>query len=280
MITNRYEYLYELIEDYRDADSEAEKGQLLKSFCSSVWSNENKRRGISKTIRFSVRKDLLNTEVGQVFGAWSEIRYQGYQSKSKETDWSSLLRQKVNNLYSRYFDKKIILQKDYLDLLRTPKRLYFQWIGGADMEPDLLAATLSAAASEAQRLCVVYQKQKMELSWCEYKKIMEGFFHKILDNCRPPEVYGGSAIYDFMTEDNFYIRYFCKSLEGEMLKWQKQYYGIRDHRKYKRCRLCGALIEDTGNRKMYCSACARQNERVNAAARKRRQRDMSRNRNS
>ena len=52
------------------------------------------------------------------------------------------------------------------------------------------------------------------------------------------------------------MRYFCKSLEGEMLKFQKQYFGVRDHKKYKRCKKCGKMIEVKGNKKKYCDKCA------------------------
>lgn len=30
---------------------------------------------------------------------------------------------------------------------------------------------------------------------------------------------------------------------------------------YSRCRQCGAIIEKTGNKKLYCSECAREKER-------------------
>ena len=66
-------YLYEIIDDYKHSDSDEEKDDIFKSFCSSIWSSENKRRVYTKTIRFSVRKDLLQTDVGQVFDVWSEV---------------------------------------------------------------------------------------------------------------------------------------------------------------------------------------------------------------
>ena len=46
-----------------------------------------------------------------------------------------------------------------------------------------------------------------------------------------------------------------------MLKWQKKYYQVREHKEYKRCKECGALIENTGNKKQYCKECATQKER-------------------
>lgn len=266
--TNIDKYLYEIIDDYKYSDSNEEKDDIFKSFCSSIWSSENKRRVYTKTIRFSVRKDLLQTDVGQVFDVWSEVEYTGYKAMTKETDWYSLIRQKVNNLYTRYFDKEVILKKDYMNLLNTPKRLYYQWIDGIEMDADELTTIIDDAIDDAQKLKVTYQKQKMELSWSEYKKVIEGFFQRCFDNCKLIEDYEKDSkycgIYDFMNEDNFYIKYFCNRLEGNMKDYQKHYYGLKysSRKGYKRCKCCGKMIEKSHNRKIYCDDCS-ENMRLN-----------------
>ena len=276
-------YLYEIIDDYKHSDSDEEKDDIFKSFCSSIWSSENKRRVYTKIIRFSVRKDLLQTDIGQVFDVWSEVEYTGYKAMTKETDWCSLIRQKINNLYTKYFDKDVILKKDYMNLLNTPKRLYYQWIDGVEMDADELTTIIDNAIDDAQKLKITYQKQKMELSWSEYKKVIEGFFHRCFDNCKLIEDYEKDSkycgIYDFMNEDNFYIKYFCDRLEGNMKDYQKHYYGLKysSRKGYKRCKCCEKMIENTGNKKMYCDECAEKN---NAKLRKRKQRELSRNRKS
>ena len=265
--TNIDKYLYEIIDDYKHSDSDEEKSDIFKSFCSSIWSSENKRRVYTKTIRFSVRKDLLQTDVGQVFDVWSEVEYTGYKAMTKETDWCSLIRQKVNNLYTRYFDKEVILKKDYMKLLNTPKRLYYQWIDGTEMYAGELTTIIDDAIDDAQKLKVTYQKQKMELSWSEYKKVIEGFFQRCFDNCKLIEDYEKDSkycgIYDFMNEDNFYIKYFCNRLEGNMKDYQKHYYGLKysSRKGYKRCKCCEKMIENTGNKKMYCDECAEKNRK-------------------
>ena len=261
-IDNTGKYLYEIIDDYKHSDSNEEKSDIFKSFCSSIWSCENKRRVYTKTIRFSVRKDLLDTDIGQVFDVWSEVEYKGYKSMSKETDWCSLIRQKINNLYTRYFDKEIILKRDYMSLLNTPKRLYYQWIDGMEMDADKLTTIIDDALDDAEKLRIKYQKQKMELSWNDYKKVIEGFFQRCFDNCKLIEDFEKDSkycgIYDFMNEDNFYIKYFCDRLEGNMLDYQKKYYGLKysSRKGYKRCSRCGCLIEKTNNRILYCSDCS------------------------
>lgn len=266
-IDNTEKYLYEIIDDYKHSNSDEERDDIFKSFCSSIWSCENKRRVYTKTIRFSVRKDLLDTDIGQVFDVWSEVEYKGYKAMSKETDWCNLIRQKINNLYTRYFDKEVILKRDYMSLLNTPKRLYYQWIDGMEIDTDELTTIIDDAIDEAEKLRIKYQKQKMELSWNDYKKVVEGFFHRCFDNCKLIEDYEKDSkycgIYDFMNEDNFYIKYFCKSLEGELSKYEKRYYELpqTSRKGYKRCKICGGLIERTNNRVMYCEDCRKDKQK-------------------
>lgn len=255
-------YLYEIIDDYKNANSTDERNEIFDLFCSLIWSNKNKRRIYNKQIRYRVRNDLLDSEIGKIFDAWSEVEYIGYKSMTKDTDWCSLIRQKINNLYTRYFDKEVILKRDYMNLLKTPYTLYYRWIKGGEMNVDELTDNIESSIYRASELKKTYQKQKMKLSWSEYKKVIEDFLRMAFDNCKLIDEYEkenltGKHIYNFLTEDNFYIKYICKSLEGKMLNWQKEYYGLQRGRnkQYKRCKECGALIEKTNNRVLYCSDC-------------------------
>lgn len=265
---NINKYLYEIIDDYKNADSNEEKAEIFEYFCSSLWSSKNKRRTYIKTIKFKVREDLLESEIGQIFNAWSIVEYTGYKAMTKDTDWCSLIRQKINNLYTRYFDKEVILRKDYMNLLKTPYNLYYRWIKGVEMNVNELITIIEDSIYKATELKLVYQKQKMNLSWAEYKKVIEEKLIKIFDNCKSIEEYEidnltNKYIYEFASEDNSYIKYICDSLEGEMLKWQKKYYGVREHKQYKRCKECGKMIEKTGNKKTYCDECAKKITKIN-----------------
>lgn len=253
-------FLYEIIEDYKEAKTEEEKNEIFNSFCSSIWSSDNKRRIYKKSIRFNIRKDLLQTELGQVFDTWSDIEYAYYKSMTNDENWHSIIRQKINNIYTRYFDKEVILGKEYMDSLKTPKKLYYQWISGIDMDVDTVTEIIDNAMDNAEKVKARLQREKMSFPWNEYKKVIEGFLKRCFDNCRLIGEYEDktkiNTMLDFLTEDHFYVGYICKSLEGEILKWQKKYYGIRDHKKYSRCKQCGSIIEKTGNKRMYCDKCA------------------------
>ena len=258
-------FLYEIIEDYKEAKTEEEKNEIFHSFCSSIWSSDNKRRIYQKSIRFNVRKDLLQTELGQVFDVWSDIEYTYYKSMTKDENWHSIIRQKINNIYTRYFDKEVILNKEYMNLLKIPKKLYYQWISGVDMNAETVTELIDDAIDNARKTKSKLQQEKMSLSWNEYKKVIEEFLRRCFDNCKLIGEYEDKTkiitIFNFLTEDNFYVGYICRSLEGEILKWQKKYYNIRDHKKYSRCKQCGSMIEKTGNKRLYCDKCAKAKER-------------------
>ena len=258
-------FLYEIIEDYKEAKTEEEKNEIFNSFCSSIWSSDNKRKIYKKSIRFNVRKDLLQTELGQVFDVWSDIEYTYYKSMTKDENWHSIIRQKINNIYTRYFDKEVILNKEYMNLLKIPKKLYYQWISGIDMNAETVTELIDDAIDNARKTKSKLQQEKMSLSWNEYKKVIEEFLRRCFDNCKLIGEYEDKTkiitIFNFLTEDNFYVGYICRSLEGEILKWQKKYYNIRDHKKYSRCKQCGSMIEKTGNKRLYCDKCAKAKER-------------------
>ena len=210
-------FLYEIIENYKETKTEEEKNEIFHSFCSSIWSSDNKRRIYKKSIRFNVRKDLLQTELGQVFDVWSDIEYTYYKSMTKDENWHSIIRQKINNIYTRYFDKEVILNKEYMN---------------AETVTELIDDAIDNARKTKSKL----QQEKMSLSWNEYKKVIEEFLRRCFDNCKLIGEYEDKTkiitIFNFLTEDNFYVGYICRSLEGEILKWQKKYYNIRDHKKY------------------------------------------------
>lgn len=183
---------------------------------------------------------------------------------TKDENWCPILRQKLNNIYTRYFDKEVILGKEYMNLIKTPKRLYYEWISGIDMNAETVTDIIDDAIDNAEKVRIKHQMEKMELSWNEYKKVTEKFLKRCFENCKLIGEYEDktkiSSRLDFLTEDHFYVGYFCKSLDGEIRKWQKRKCGLpQSSRKgYSRCKQCGVLIEKANRHdhsSKYCGDC-------------------------
>ena len=162
-----------------------------------------------------------------------------------------------------------------MSLIKTPKNLYFSWIAGQEMDADELTTIIDDAIDSSEKVKFTYQKQKMDLSWNDYIIVVNGFFQKIFDNAKKIDEYEDKTtivnMYDFINEDNFYIKYFCKYLENEMRQYQKKYYGLynpsSDDKKYgykiSRCQSCGNLIKKTKKKDYstkYCKECARRKQ--------------------
>lgn len=278
-MNNEQLYLYEVIEDYIYGDDEVKK-EAYDYFCHCVWSSSNKRRTYTKSINYNVNKHKIDSDIGQVFNTWSSVEYKYYVSTTKDYNWASVIRQKINNLYTIYFDKNVITNKEYIDQLRVPQNLYYDWIkNGTEYTGNELTLIIDDAMAEAELLREKFANQKMDKNWNEFKKIIEEMLVDIFRTCSTIEDIEDDDVlvnYTDRLEDNFYIRYFCKSLDKMMLKFQKKYYEVRDHQQLKRCEICGAMFEIKNKKwdysSKYCDKCKKEMERECNRIRKQRQR--------
>ena len=185
---------------------------------------------------------------------------------TKDENWCAIIRQKINNIYTRYFDKEVILNKEYMDLLKKPKLMYFDWLSGTEMDADTITDIIDNTIDEAEKLKQRFQMEKMTLSWNEYKKVVESFLRRCFDNCKLIGEYEDKTQiinnYNFITEDNFYVKYINRSLNAYFQNYQKDYYSVKrgHNNKYSRCKRCGGIIEKTGNKRLYCDDCRKQND--------------------
>ena len=260
-------YLYEILDDYHDADTPERKDDIFTAFCSSVWNNPNKRRTYKRSIHFVVAKKYLDTSIGQIFDTWSDMEYTMYKQSTKELDYASLIRQKINNIYSTMFDPQIVTKTDYMDLLKLPKRLYYRWVHGEEFDPDELTQQIDDALEKAEDLKEKYGRQKMSLTWGKYKKVIEGYMRKCFDNYRPLDEIDTWDSNHVMTaawsEDAYCVSYFSKSLNGSIKDYQKKYYGLYNpgrnkHVRFVYCQRCGNLImikKSKDQRTKYCEGC-------------------------
>lgn len=267
-------YMYEILEDYQFAETEAEREEIFSSFSKLIWENPNTRRLVDKPITFRIKPKLLHTEIGQIFSSYTSISRTVCPSTTKDTDFASLIRQKANNLYTHFFDGSVCSRKEYLELLRLPKNLYFQWQASLQKEEitwtlsaQELAQTLDHTLAQAQLLKETSAREKMTLSWEEFMHITDGYFRRLFEHYKPLEEYQDSEKLVLhagaWNEDNYCIRYFCNGLDGYFKNYQKKYYGLYNASSgrgitYGRCACGNLFLQNRQHNRRLCDACRRQ----------------------
>ena len=254
-------FLYEILDDYKDSISEKEKDDIVNAFMKLIWSSKNKRSVSQKSLRFSVNEILLETDIGKIFEKHSDTKYTSYRSMSKDTDFISLIRQKINNIYTNLCDGRVCLKKEYMDLIKLPKQLFYRWKSGEIYDADTLALQLDEIILKSVEAKEKYSKQKMSIEWNKYKALIVPYIKRMFNNYIPLEKFEDKNYLtldiDAWNEDNFAVAYLCKGLDGYMRNYQKEYYGIKRNQSIKRCLSCGCIMYDTDKTKphKYCENC-------------------------
>ena len=258
-------YLYEILDDYKHIEN---KDEVFQSFMNLIWYSNNSRQVFTKYITFTMLPNLVETDIGKVFYEYLNIPYISSKTTTTNTDFVNLIRQKINNIYNNYFEKRLCTRKDYMELLHIPKKLYFRWEKNQnDCENvDDLSRMLVESLSQAEELKNQYSKQKMNLTWKQFKPVAEKYIRRAFENYIPLDEYENKNEFvldtDLWTEDNFAIKYICNCLQQSIKNYQKEYYGITvlgslDKRKYRRCIECDKLflVNNKDNQSTRCEEC-------------------------
>lgn len=233
------------MEDYHYTESISKKNNIFNAFMMAVWKCNNPRTLHKKEYKYNVLEKHRNSDIGKIFDKYSTVPYVYYRSTTSNQNYLYLIRQKINNLYSYYCDKNVCIRREYFQLLQTPKRLYYSWINQkGNIKLSELEIQIKQAFAEAENLKRFYEKQKLFISWSEYKKLVYGFIKNCFNNYQPfDNITSFTLDVDIVTEDHYCVNYICKCLSGEMQKYQKKYYGVKEHSCYGRCISCGRLYE-------------------------------------
>ena len=271
-------YLYEVLDDYKTSENQDE---IFRCFIDKIWHSSNTRQIYTKYIRFTILPEIVDTDVGRVFYNYINIPYIASKTMTSNTDYISLIRQKINNIYNNYCEPRLCTRKDYMELLHMPKTTYYRWEKYHDENDiDDLENRIRENLNKAQELKNQYSKQKMQLTWKQFKPFVEEYLRRGFNNYIPLDEFENKEQFvldtDLWTEDNFAIRYLCRCLQNGIKDYQKKYYGLPiigslDKRKYKRCIDCGNLflIDGIVKNKKRCDECQKklrdqQNKRKSA----------------
>ena len=186
---------------------------------------------------------------------------------TSNTDYISLIRQKINNIYNNYCEPRLCTRKDYMELLHMPKTTYYRWEKYHDENDiDDLENRIRENLNKAQELKNQYSKQKMQLTWKQFKPFVEEYLRRGFNNYISLDEFENKTKFvldtDLWTEDNFAIRYLCRCLQNGIKDYQKKYYGLyrkgkRSKLKIKRCIDCGELfwVKNKDNQTVRCAEC-------------------------
>lgn len=250
-------FLYEVLEDHHDELSEKSRINIWQALCKRLWATPNERETATAYATFSVPAKLQGG-LADLFRQHCRIPYLVARTSTTEKDGWSLLRQKVNNLYSRYCDADIITSREYRDAVFAIKSLYFAWRRGEIfLTVDELKNKIAEAKQKAEVIRQTAAREKMRLSWEEYQFKVEEFLLRCMENYKPIAASGTFTVeVSYWSEDNYCVRYLCRCLDGYMKNYQKEYYGCkRGNYKYARCS-CGAMFVVRGRNHKYCDVCS------------------------
>ena len=257
-------YLYEILDDYK---SSGNKEEIYQCFLKEIWHSNNSRQIFTKYIKFTMLPNLIQTDVGKIFYNYVNIPYIASKTMTKNQDYISLIRQKINNIYNNYCEPRLCTRKDYMELLHMPKKLYYRWEKyGEVSNTQILQETIKNSLEKANQLKNQYAKQKMNLTWNQFKPFVEDCLRKAFNNYVSLDSFENKNEFvldtDLWIEDNFAIKYMCKCLQNEIKNFQKSYYGlyvkgIKNKIKYKRCIDCGKMFlsRNKDNQTIRCEEC-------------------------
>lgn len=97
------------------------------------------------------------------------------------------------------------------------------------------------------------------MEWTEYKKLISEYIERIFQNYIPSHEYEKKHGWevrvntDSWSEDNYIVKYFCKSLTGYMRNYVRDQKPKKDIEK--NCVGCSKRIVANSNRQKYCNSC-------------------------
>lgn len=266
-------FLSQILEEYNESNN---KQEILNIFLKRLWDSKYKFKKYKKYYTYKVNEDLLDNRQDLIglFKAYSKIEYMVCKSKyEKRLDPIDYIRVHINNMYGYLFNKDVYYNKKYYKLLLTPKIKYFNLIkikkecGNLnEIDSETIKNEIENALKEAEIIKTKSINKKGNIGFSQYKKIINSYIERIFNNCISAEEYEKEHGWDFKisvdgwSEDNYIVKYFCKSLTGYMKNYINKINGISRYKKYIECEVCGKITEinNKAYSQKYCTSCSKE----------------------
>lgn len=259
--------LGEILDEYKESNEE-QKAKLIKEFTNMIWRSKYSFKTYKKYYTYKVNEELLNSrnDLIDMFSKYQIIEFTFCKSfhgtKLNSIDY---IRIHINNMYGYLVDKNVYLSREYYHLLLVPKNEYFKTIeklkNGENVNCEEIESRITQSLQESERIKEKSLEKKLNMKWSDYKKLINTYIERMFNNYIPPHEYEDKHGWemhvnvDGWNENNYIIKYFCKSLTGYLRNY------VRDRKpkeiKTKSCSVCNIEISNTNNKKKYCEKCAK-----------------------
>ncbi len=266
-------FLNEILDEYKDSD-DIRKQEILNNFLQILWKSKCKYKKYKKYSTYKVNSNALNhrKDLINLFDKYNRLEYIVCKSYyNKKLDSIDYIRIHINNIYGYLFDEDVYYAKEYYNLLFTPKKEYFKTINliknNCDFDINDVKNNIENAIKKAEEIKQKSINKKIKMKWSDYKKLVNSFIEKIFNNYMTIEEYEEKYGWDIRinidgwSEDNYIIKYFCKSLTGYFKNYIREFRGFKYNDKIIHCIQCGIPIKQTSNRRKYCSSCWKDKEK-------------------
>ena len=276
-----------MLEDYKETDSDKEKQEIIHNFFKMLWDSKCHFTKYKKDYSFNVDEKSLNykEDLIELFKKYNKIELQYCKSfYKKKLDYIDYIRIHVNNMYGYLTDKDIYLPKEYYQLVLTPRKEYYKAIkklrNNENVDLNVIKNKIINNYDKAIKLKEESDKKKVNMKWKEFKKLTEGYIERIFNNYKTPYEYEQENGWELMinidgwSEDNYVVKYFCRSLTGYFRTYIKK---LNKTKELKKCLICNIVIKNTSNNKKYCTKCSKDVHKKQKKNWKRKRSDFVRN---
>lgn len=255
--------LSELLEDYQEYNED----EALDEFIDLLWSSNYGLRTYKKYYTFQVEPTALNNDekLIEIFKPYqsTEIQYAKTYHKDKP-DSIDMIRIHINNMYMYLTNDDVYLKKEYYEEKLKPRSLYYETIkklkSNELIDADYIKEQLELSQTIAEKYKLESQLKKIKLDFNAYKELINDYIYRLFNNYKPPYKYEQEhgwelkASHDGWNEDNYVVKYFCKSLTGYMMNHVNK---LKPKNRIKKCKLCDNQFSFKSSKKKYCDDCKR-----------------------
>lgn len=253
-----------MLEDYYDTQDE----EIIQDFKLILWSSKYTFKKFKRYYTYEVNEDKLNfdSDLVDLFKKYEVIEVTYCKSfHNTELDSIDYIRIHINNMFGFLVDEHVYYPSEYYSLILTPRKEYYKAIkdieSGKEVNVEEIKQRISDANYEAERIKQETLSKKIQLDFSEYRELINTYIDRIFSNYLPPFEYEQEhgwelrVSVDGWNDDNYVVKYFCRSLTGYMRNY------IRDIKpkeiKVKKCIICGVDFEYKSSKRLYCDKCKR-----------------------